>query len=292
MAISKKVTDRLQTGLKQYCPILQGLRDRDVSEADTVTVVKDILNDVFGYDKYTEVTGEHAIRGTFCDLAIKLDGKLVTLIEVKAIGSDLNDRHVKQTIDYASNQGVDWVILTNGADWVLYHVLFKKPIDKEEVARINLLTANPRSEADLEKLFLLTKEGVLKDALTEYRDRKDATSHYMLAAIILNSDAIMSAIRKEVRQMSDIVVDKGAIEKVLREQVIKREALEGEQAQEAQRRFLKKLAKSKRQHAKLSAIPLADGLNGQDVTDQLDPCDESASENAAVTKNDAASDPS
>ena len=252
MAIPKRVADRINAGLKQYTPILQSLRDRDVSEADTVTVVKDILSDVFGYDKYTEVTGEFAIRGTFCDLAIKLDGKLEKLLEVKAIGADLTDRHVKQSIDYASNQGVDWVVLTNGIEWVLYHVLFKKPIDKEEVARINLLTINTRSEAEMEKLFLFTKEGVLKDALSQYRDRKDATSHYMLAAIILQSDAILNAIRKEVRQMSDIVVDKGAIEKVLREQVIKREALEGDQAQEAQKRYQKKLAKAKRQLAKAS----------------------------------------
>jgi predicted type IV restriction endonuclease len=223
-----------------------------------VTVIKDILNEVFGYDKYTEITGEHAIRATFCDLAIKLDGKLTSLLEVKAIGSDLNDRHVRQAIDYAANQGVEWVVLANGIEWVLYHVLFKKPIDKEEVARINLFTVNTRLEADLEKLHLLTKEGFQKNALAEYRDRKDATSHYMLAAILLNSDAIMNAIRKEVRQVSDILVDRGVIEKVLREQVIKREALEGEQAQEAEKRLLRKVARAKRKAAK-SAEAAIDG---------------------------------
>jgi hypothetical protein len=44
-------------------------KDRDVSEADTVTIVKDLLAEVFGYDKYAELTGEFAIRGTYCDLA-------------------------------------------------------------------------------------------------------------------------------------------------------------------------------------------------------------------------------
>ena len=36
------------------------------------------------------------IRGTFCDLAIKLDGTLAVLIEVKAIGLDLKEQYVKQ----------------------------------------------------------------------------------------------------------------------------------------------------------------------------------------------------
>src|ERR1051325_6970212 len=105
MPTPKRTVERLQVGLKIYIPILRSQRDRDVSEADTVTVVKDVLSDVFGYDKYAELTSEHAIRGTWCDLAVKLDNKLRLLIEVKAIGSDLSDKHVKQAIDYAANQG-------------------------------------------------------------------------------------------------------------------------------------------------------------------------------------------
>jgi len=42
-----------------------------VSEADTITLVKDLLSEVLGYDKYAELTSEHSIRGTYCDLAIK-----------------------------------------------------------------------------------------------------------------------------------------------------------------------------------------------------------------------------
>ena len=42
------------------------------------------------------------------------NGKLHYLIEVKAIGSDLKENHVKQAVDYAANEGVDWVLLTTG----------------------------------------------------------------------------------------------------------------------------------------------------------------------------------
>ena len=55
-----------------------------MSEADTVKLVMDLLEQVFGYDKYADVTSEHAIRGTYCDLAIKIDDKLVQLIEVQS----------------------------------------------------------------------------------------------------------------------------------------------------------------------------------------------------------------
>jgi hypothetical protein len=68
--IPKKVCERMQAGMKWLLPVIQQQKLRDVSEADTVTLVKDLLADVFGYDKYADVTGELAIRGTFCDLAV------------------------------------------------------------------------------------------------------------------------------------------------------------------------------------------------------------------------------
>ena len=43
-------------------------------------------NKNIGFDKYSEITSEYVIRSTYVDLAIKLDGKLALLIEVKAIG--------------------------------------------------------------------------------------------------------------------------------------------------------------------------------------------------------------
>lgn len=92
MAIPKKVVERLTSKIKGFQTVLEQQKARDVSEADTVTVVKDILNAVFGYDKYAELTSEHAIRGTYCDLAVRIDGKLAFLLEVKAVGLDLKDK--------------------------------------------------------------------------------------------------------------------------------------------------------------------------------------------------------
>lgn len=40
-------------------PVLQAQRDRDVSEADTVTLVKDLFSELLGFDKYAEFTSEH-----------------------------------------------------------------------------------------------------------------------------------------------------------------------------------------------------------------------------------------
>ncbi len=62
------------------------------------------------------------IRSTLCDLAVKLQGSLAFLLEVKAIGSELKDQHVKQAIYHADNQGVERVGLTNGNTRRVYKV--------------------------------------------------------------------------------------------------------------------------------------------------------------------------
>ena len=96
--LPKKITERIVSGIKKFQPLLIAAKVRDVGEADTVTIIKDMLSEIFGYHKYTEVTSEFSIRGTYCDLAIKLDNKLVNLIEVKAIGIDLKDNHIKKPL--------------------------------------------------------------------------------------------------------------------------------------------------------------------------------------------------
>lgn len=233
MSIPKRVNDRMSAALKRFVPIIQQQRARDVSEADTVTLVKDLLSELCGYDKYSELTGELAIRGTYCDLAVKLDDKIVQLIEVKAIGLTLNERHLKQAVDYAANQGIEWVILTNAVQWQLYHVVFAKPIDKRLVLEVDVTDLDPRKDDHLERLFPLTKEGVTKGVPAAIRDRQDATSRFLIAALLLHNDTVLNVLRRELRRVVDVNVSNEEVAEVLRSDVLKRDALEGQPADDA-----------------------------------------------------------
>lgn len=246
MGIPKKVAERLAAAVKRYQPIINAARARDVGEADTVTIVKDMLAEVFGYDKYAEVTSEFAIRGTFCDLAVKVDGVLQTLIEVKAIGLELKESHVKQAVDYAANQGVDWVLLTNGLAWRVYHIVFARPIEQELVVDIDFSALSARAEADLELLFLLCKEGWQKSVLNDYHNQRQALSRFFVGAMLL-SDTVLDVIRRELRRVSpDVKIDSEQIRDVLTKEVIKREVLEGDKAEEARKKIHRSAAKSLR----------------------------------------------
>lgn len=245
-AIPKKVAERLVAGIKRYQPVLASAKARDVGEADTVTIIKDMLADVFGYDKYSDITSEHSIRGTFCDLAVKLDGQLETLIEVKAVGIDLKDAHVKQAIDYAANQGVDWVLLTNGITWRVYHLIFAKPIDQELVLEIDFCALSPRAQGDLDKLYLWCKEGWQRSVLGEYHTQRQALSRFFVGAM-LQTDAVLDVIRRELRRVSpDVRIDTDQIKDVLVNEVIKREVMEGDKAAEARKKIARTANKALR----------------------------------------------
>ena len=255
MSMTKRVQDRMSAAIKALRPTIEQQRSKDVSEADTVTVVKDVMASALGYDKYAELTSEHAIRGTYCDIAVEVDGKVWALIEVKSAGTNLDDRHVKQAIDYASNKGVEWCILTNGGEWRLYHVVFAKPIDKQLIAQIDLLTLNLRSEEQLLKLYALSKEGFAKGAHVEARDRINATSKHLVAALLLHNEDVCTIIRRELRKLVDVKVEPEDLLPVLESQVIKRDCLDGPEAQAA----LAKATKGRRVRAKESQPASAAG---------------------------------
>ena len=242
MAIASKVAERLSAGLKRYQPILAAAKSRDVNESDTSMIVSDVLADVFGYDKYSEVTRELCIRGTYCDLATRIEGKFQLLIEVKAIGLELKDAHVKQAVDYAANQGIEWVALTNGNLWRVFRVIFAKPIDAEVVLDIDLLALNPKNSTHLESLHLLTRESMLKSGLHAYHDHVQATSKFYLAAVVL-SEPVLETVRRELRRLSDVKLDIDELRAALKQEVIKREVIEGDKADAARRKVSKSVGK-------------------------------------------------
>jgi len=182
--IPKKVQDRLTAGLRRYQPIVRKLADRDISEADTVTVIKDILSDLFGYDKYTELTSEQQVRGTFCDLAIRVGEKTQFLCEVKSAGTSLNDNHLRQAVNYGAHHGIEWVILSNAIVWKVYRLKFAQPIDWEEVLCFDMGQIT-RSADDLAKLFMLCRESVNTETLEAFHRQAQIVNRYVIAETLL-----------------------------------------------------------------------------------------------------------
>lgn len=248
MPISKKVADRIVAQLKRYQPILAAAKARDISESDTVVIIADMIADVLGYKKYVEITTEFAIRGTYVDLAVKVDNDVRFLIEAKAIGIDLKDIHVKQAIDYGANNGIEWVVLTNGVCWRFYKIHFRQPIDKTLLVELDVVNGNIRNEEFVECFGNLSRECFAHEALNAFYQQQQVLSRYSLGNLVL-SDGVLAAIRREVRQIAPkIKVDEERLRMILQNEVLKREVVEGDEAAAAKSSIAKmarKVAKAK-----------------------------------------------
>lgn len=246
MAVPKKAVDRIANNLRKFQAILQGAKARDIAESDTVVIIADMLSDILGYDKYAEVTTEFAIRGTYVDLAVKVGSDIRFLIEAKAVGVDLKDNHVKQAVDYAANQGIEWVILTNGWIWRVYKLHFRQPVDKSLVFDLDLLQLTPRSSTLLDCFGNLSKEGFTPNSMAAIFQQQQATSKFSLAAI-LQTPALLGALRKELRRLfPGLKVDEEALHSVLIADVLKREVVDSDEAKQAQSALKKALRSSEK----------------------------------------------
>lgn len=239
--IPSKILPRLTLGIKKFQTILTTAKAKDINESDTVVIITDMLSEVFGFDKYSEITSEFAVKKTWCDLAIKIEEKVKFLIEVKAIGLLPKEDHIKQAVDYGSNSGVDWVILTNGIRWRIYKIIYGKPISHDLVYEFDFLTLNAKKEADLSLLYYVSKESLTKSVLEEFHVQKQSLSKFFIGQILL-SDSVLETIKKSVKKITpNAKLDTDDIRDVIANEVVKREIFEGDKADEAKKKIIKAL---------------------------------------------------
>ncbi len=256
MRVSKRFIDRAKPALRRYQKAFEAAKTRDVNESDTRVIISDFVAEVLGFDKYSEVTTEFAVKSTFCDLAIKVKGKPRFLIECKSAGTNLKANHVRQATDYGANEGVEWVLLTNGPEWHAHRVRFEQPIRADEVFAINLLDPNSKAATLLEHLYLISREGVGATAIDEFWEQKEATSRFVIAQLLL-SDDMLGSIRRRLRRMyPGLKTTEEDLAKILSAEVIKRDTLEGDRADEAARILKRHIRRRARRAAEATLQPV------------------------------------
>jgi len=273
-SIPKKILDRFQKSIPKFQKVFQLAKDKDINESDTATILQDVFQDVFGYDKYLEVTTELAIRNTYCDIALKVDEKVQWLIEVKAIGISLKEQHVKQAIDYGANHGIPWVILTNGIEWRIHRIRFEQPINFDLVDQFDITEIKASDSKVQQILWMISKESLPKNARQDYYERTQSINKYVVASM-LQSDQVLRLLRRELKKFSDGVnIDEAEILEIISEEVLKREVVESESAKASTlkvKKYFKKIGDQKSK--KLSTQPkrksgLNDSVNEENSTGQ------------------------
>lgn len=252
MKVPAKFIKRVNTQIGKYQTILKNLQKQDVNETDTVKVINDILSDILGYDKYTEITSEYAIRNTYCDLAIKSsNNKIYMLIEVKAVSISLKDNHIKQAVDYGVNQGVNWVILTNAVEWKIFKIKYSKPVEHELVFEFNLSDFNVKNEKHLELLFVISKEGKDASVIEDLYSKNRIKNKYIIAGLINNPETYKTIKRLiKIYFENRVKITDEDIANFIQNDIFKREVWDSDEAVEYQKQLKKAIRKAEKKKTK------------------------------------------
>jgi hypothetical protein len=211
--------DRLKVALRRFNKPLGDIVARDANEGDTRVLVTDILCDALGFDKYSDLTTEYQVKGEFADYGVRIDQQLIAFVEVKRATTKLNTRHLRQVEMYAVNEGVEWVILSNGAHWQAYHITAGLPVEIHLALDINLLDGDTTAHK-ANQMFYLTRESFKRRQIDELWKAKRATSPKSLAAVLF-SEPVATAIRRELRRRTGHNVDEAEIIRLLRSTVLR-----------------------------------------------------------------------
>jgi len=184
----------------------------DGNEAETRRRVERIFESVMGYNVLKHLSRERAVKGAgeteHVDFAIQLepgpDARPLVVVELKRFGIDLSKKHLKQVTSYAIDAGCEWILLTNGREWKVYHVEFGQPPKVEILDTWNLLEDDIGELAG--KFEMISYRSIRRDGLNKiWRRAKVLAPGSLLAAIV--AEDTLKTIRRNLRKNTGILVN-------------------------------------------------------------------------------------
>lgn len=189
--------------LKEFAHHFLEARERHATEGDTVALLCKFFEDVLGYDPIADIGHELKVKGNKrVDLTLKVDTVVRHLVEAKAANEKLRDNHIDQAYGYASQNNFNWMILTNGVDWNLYHLTIDDGVNYEIAFKVSIAPETLDDAA--EKLALLHKKAVKKDELEEWWERYSAIRPVSIGKALFQ-ECVLKLLRTEVHRETGLL---------------------------------------------------------------------------------------
>lgn len=195
--LSTSKQQKLHAAIKNYRKQFLNTGLTELDESGTRLMINSFLSDVLGYKQLEEIKTEYMIKGTYADYVIQVNKTRHFLIEVKALSFELSEKHLRQTINYGANEGIEYVLLTNGKHFEFYKIIFDKSISSRLVFTVDLTDVNELKDAT-NYLQHLHKDSVVKNSFKPLWNECEATDPYNIAGIIC-SDPVVKAIKKLIK---------------------------------------------------------------------------------------------
>lgn len=188
---------KLLNALKAYRKDFLDGSIKELDESGTRLMINRFLSDALGYKQLEEIKTEYMIKGTYADYVIQVNKTRHFLVEVKALSFQLSEKHLRQTVNYGANEGIEYALLTNGRNFEFYKIIFEQPISSRLIFSLDLSDAAGLKNA-ASHLQHLHKESVVKNSFKPLWNKCEATDPYNIAGILC-SDTVVNGIKKMIR---------------------------------------------------------------------------------------------
>ena len=188
---------KLLNALKAYRKDFLDGNIKELDESGTRLMINRFLSDALGYKQLEEIKTEYMIKGTYADYVIQVNKTRHFLVEVKALSFQLSEKHLRQTVNYGANEGIEYALLTNGRNFEFYKIIFEQPISSRLIFAIDLSDAAGLKNAT-NHLQHLHKESVVKNSFKPLWNKCEATDPYNIAGILC-SDTVVNGIKKMIK---------------------------------------------------------------------------------------------
>lgn len=165
-------------------------------------MINSFLSEVLGYAELEEIKTEFRIRATYADYVIQIAKKQRMVIEVKAMQLDLSDNHIRQAVHYGADEGIDWVLLTNGREFAFYRVIFSKPIDYKKVFYFDISDLN-QFKKSIDSFEYLTRKCLVEGDLEKFWKMSQAVVPHNLCKYLYQPD-VVKFIKKSLKKDSNL----------------------------------------------------------------------------------------
>ncbi len=225
----QKLDRETRKALLEARRMIEEVAKMDGNEAETRARVRHIFGMIMGYDIFKHITAEYAIHGTgdtvHCDIAVQLEPKESSgpamLVELKRVNIDLTPKHLRQAASYAIDIGCEWILLTNGKEWKLYHISFGKPPQTKLIASWDIINDDLAILA--EKFTLIGYRNIKKGGLAQLWEKANVLTAQNILKVVLSEDSIR-LIRREIKKATEVTVSPeeivGAVRHLLNESSI------------------------------------------------------------------------
>jgi len=245
--LTKSKKRQLLTALKKYHRQYIKKLKPELDESGTRLMINSFLTEVLGYAPIDDVKTEYMIRGTYADYVVQTKGVRHFLVEVKALGIELSEKHLRQTIHYGADEGIDWALLTNGRQFDFYRIFFEKPINERKVFSIDLSDYS-KLKLSTETIQYLHKRSVTAKGLDRLWNKCIALDPRTVAGLFHNQpilNFIKRALKKKYKHKFTDEEVENSIDRIICEQI---------QLNEIKQRTIKrKSGKKKREQQKFTS---------------------------------------